>query len=155
MDSEEMRSALRARHQVRVVEANEEGFAARDLPAGVYGFTGSAGLAAPLFAARRYRNFEIHHLRDGEVVIVGFVTPREAEQLRLANAPIALTIYPDVQGEASEIVAIPYSHIAPHREYSIRNTAGLELHVLSLPPVEASTPAIRGSSFAVSTPTRM
>jgi len=123
--------------------------------AGVYGFTGSAGLAAPLFGARRYRNFEIHHLRDGEVVIVGFVTPREAEQLRLANGPIALTIYPDVQGEASEIVAIPYSRIAQHRQYSIRNTAGLALHVLSLPPVEASTPAIRESSFAVSTPTRM
>jgi hypothetical protein len=127
--SESARAEVRARHRVRLVEPHEEGSAAAELPSGVYGFTGSAGLAAPLFAARRYRNFEVHHLADGDVVIVGFVTPEEAERLHRAQAPFQLTIYPDVEGEATTITAISYSRIAQHRQYSVRNTAGLVLHV--------------------------
>jgi hypothetical protein len=127
--SEAARVALRTAHRVRVVEPDEEGSAAADLPPGVYGFTGSAGLAAPLFAARRYRNFEIHHLHDGDIAIIGFVTPADAERLRAAHAPLELTVYPDSEGSAAEIVAISYSRIAQHRQYSIRNTPGLVLHV--------------------------
>ena len=119
---------LRSRHVVRLVETDEEGSAAADLPKGVYGFTGSAGLAAPLFSAQRYRNFEVHHLHDGDVVIVGFVTRAEAEQLRRSLKPIELTVYPEVEGDATEITAISYSRIA-HRQYSIGNTPGLVLHV--------------------------
>lgn len=127
--SEDARVAIRSNHRVRLVQPEEEGSAAADLPRGVYGFTGSAGLAAPLFAARRYRNVEVHHLHDGDVVIVGFVTPAEAGRLRGAPAPIELTIYPDIEGDATAIVAISYSRIAQHRQYSIRNTPGLVLHV--------------------------
>ena len=127
--SEHARAMVRTRHHVRLVEPHEEGSAAADLPRGVYGFTGSAGLAAPLFAARRYRNFEVHHLPEGDVVIVGFVTATEAERLRTSHTPIELTVYPDVEGEAIEITAISYSRIAQHRQYSIRNTPGLVLHV--------------------------
>jgi hypothetical protein len=127
--SDSARAAVRERHRVRLVEPHEEGSAAADLPRGVYGFTGSAGLAAPLFAARRYRNFEVHHLDGGDVVIVGFVTPADAERLRTAQTPFELTIYPDVEGDATEISAISYSRIARHRQYSIRNTPGLVLHV--------------------------
>jgi hypothetical protein len=123
------RDALRTAHRVRLVEPAEEGSAAADLPRGVYGFTGSAGLAAPLFAARRYRNFEIHHLHDGEVAIIGFVTPSAAARLRAADAALELTVYPDVEGAATEAVAISYSRIAQHRQYSVRNTPGLVLHV--------------------------
>ncbi len=119
---------LRQRHGVRLVESHEEGSAAADLPRGVYGFTGSAGLAAPLFSAQRYRNFEVQHLHDGDVVIVGFVTVAEAEQLRSSATPIELTIYPEAEGDATEITAISYSRIA-HRQYSIRNTPGLGLQV--------------------------
>jgi hypothetical protein len=127
--SESSRVALRAEHLVRLVEPHEEGSAAADLPGGVYGFTGSAGLAAPLFAARRYRNFEIHHLANGDVAIVGFVTEADAERLRTSHTPIDLTIYPDVEGDATEIASISYARIAQHRQYSIRNTPGLVLHV--------------------------
>jgi hypothetical protein len=126
---EAAREALRLAHRVRLVEPAEEGSAAADLPRGVYGFTGSAGLAAPLFAARRYRNFEIHHLHDGEVAIIGFVTASDATRLRAADASLELTVYPDVEGLASEAVAIAYSRIAQHRQYSVRNTPGLVLHV--------------------------
>ena len=127
--SEDARVAIRSDHQVRLVEPHEEGLAAANLPRGVYGFTGSAGLAAPLFANRRYRNFEIHHLRDGDIVIVGFVTPAQADVLGRAHAPLALTIYPDIEGDATAITSISYSRITHHRQYSIRNTPGLVLHV--------------------------
>jgi hypothetical protein len=126
--SEGARALVRSRHHVRLVETHEEGSAAADLPRGVYGFTGSAGLAAPLFTAQRYRNFEVHHRHDGAVMIVGFVTVVEAEQLRSSLRPIELTIYPEMEGDATEITAISYSRIT-HRQYSIRNTPGLGLQV--------------------------
>lgn len=127
--SETPRVALRSAHQVRLVESKEEGAAAADLPPGVYGFTGSPGLAAPLFAERRYRNFEVHHLRDGSVAIVGFVTPALAAILAVSDQLLAITIYPDAEGDSTEIVSIPYSRIVHHRQYSVRNAAGLELQV--------------------------
>ena len=109
----------------------EEGSAAADLP-GVYGFTGSPGLAAPLFAERRYRNFEIHHRRDGAVAIVGFVTTAIAAALQGTHEPVVVTIYPDIDGDSTEIVAIPYARIEHHRQYSVRNAAGLDLRVRPL-----------------------
>jgi hypothetical protein len=113
---------------VRLVEPHEEGSAAADLPRGVYGFTGSAGLAAPLFAARRYRNFEIHHLHDGDVVIVGFVTPAVSDRLRTSHVPLEVTVYPDIHDDATVIVAISYARIA-HRDFAVRGTPGLVLRV--------------------------
>ena len=127
--ADDARGLLRNTHRVRLVEPREEGSAAADLPPGVYGFTASAGLAAPLFASRRYRNFEIHHCHDGDIVIVGFVTPADARRLRDAPAPLDLMVYPDVEGAATEIVAISYSRITQHHQYSVRNTPGLVLHV--------------------------
>lgn len=126
---EAARVALRSAHQVRLVESNEEGSAAADLPPGVYGFTGSPGLAAPLFAERRYRNFEIHHLSDGSVAIVGFATPASAAALSTGREIFAITIYPDGEGDSTEIVAIPYARIVHHRQYSIRNAASMDLQV--------------------------
>lgn len=129
MTSESARAIVRSRHRVRLVEPHEEGSAAADLPPGVYGFTGSAGLAAPLFAARRYRNFEVHHLPDGEVAIVGFVTTAEAARLRDTRTPIELMIYPDADADATEIIAIPYSRMAPHRQHAVLNAPGMVVHV--------------------------
>jgi hypothetical protein len=96
----------------------------------VYGFTGSAGLAAPLFAARRYRNFEVHHRHDGQIAIVGFVTPAEFDKLARAVAATEITLYPDATDEATEILAISYLRIAQHRQYTVRTAAGLAMHVL-------------------------
>ena len=129
-DAEARRAQLRHAHRVRLVRPDEEGSAAADLPSGVYGFTGSAGLAAPLFAARRYRNFEVHHRHDGQIVIVGFVTPPDRDRLAAAAEPIDVTAYPDATDEATEIVAISYGRIAPHRQHTVRSAAGLAMHVL-------------------------
>jgi hypothetical protein len=130
--SQEARVRLRKAHGVRPVHVHEEGFAAADLPAGTYGFTGSPGLAAPLFAEQRYRNFEIHRLDGTEVAIVGFVSARDLALLRDAREVVPVTIYPDAEGEALEIVSIPYSRIAQHRQYSILNAAAMTLRVWPL-----------------------
>jgi hypothetical protein len=141
------RKQLRATHGVRLVQSHEEGTAAAKLPEGVYGFTGSPGLAAPLFAQRRYRNFEVHHC-NGDVFIVGFVSPADEARLTGRDAssagdPVEVTVYPDPEGDATRIVAIGYSSIVQHRQYSIRNAAGVRLRVRPLgqfvPPGSAPT----------------
>ena len=72
--------ALRQQHQVRLVEGNEEGSGVNILPNGVFGFTYSPALPnAPLFATRRYRAYETHKTSAGEVFVVGFATPEEAD----------------------------------------------------------------------------
>lgn len=143
------RKQLRATHGVRLVQSHEEGTAAAKLPEGVYGFTGSPGLAAPLFAQRRYRNFEVHHCH-GDVVIVGFVSPNDEARLSRRDAasspsdPIEITVYPDPEGDATRIVAIGYSSIVQHRQYSVRNAAGITLRVRPTGPIApggASPPA--------------
>jgi hypothetical protein len=129
-DGELLRTRFRNAHQVRLVRSEEEGCAAAHLPRGVYGFTGSAGLAAPLFAARRYRNFEVHHRHDGQIAIVGFVTAADLAKLARAGEASDVILYPDRTAEAAEIVAITYSRIAQHHQYTVRTAAGLAMQVL-------------------------
>jgi hypothetical protein len=144
--SDAARERLRAEHRVRLVQAHEEGTAAHDLPAGVYGFTGSPGLAAPLFAVRRYRNFEVHHLPDDGVAIIGFVSAQTAARLSQASDPLDVTIYPDVEGEATEIVAVRYAEIAQHRQYSVRNAPGMSLRIIQVPVATGHVPDTYESS---------
>jgi hypothetical protein len=129
VSSERGREALRQAHGVRLVAASEEGMAAADLPAGVYGFTSSPALASPMFAVRRYRNFEVHRLPGGPAV-VGFVTPDEAARLSTATSDATqIRLFPDTEGEATVIVAIGYDRIAYHRQYSVLNAEAITLNV--------------------------
>jgi hypothetical protein len=130
---EAARERLRANHGVRLVQPHQEGTAAADLPQGTYGFTGSPGLAAPLFAVRRYRNFEIHHWAD-DIAIVGFVSLVDAARLVNHDDAIEVTIYPDAEGDRTELVAVSYTQITQHRQYAIRNAPGLTLVVRPLAP---------------------
>lgn len=126
---EDARSALRRAHGVQLVAANQEGTSAAELSAGVYGFTSSPALASPLFATRRYRNFEVHRLADGPAV-VGFVTADDAAKLATAaDAPVDLQLLPDCDADASSIVAIAYDSIVHHRQYSVRNAGAIALRV--------------------------
>ncbi len=127
------REKVRATHKVRLVTSHEEGSAAAEVPVGVYGFTNSAGLAAPLFATQHYRNFEMHHLPNGEVAIVGFVAPEDARRLATATAAVTITIFPEIHGHATEIVTIAYSQIVHRRQYAVRNLAGISLQVAPEP----------------------
>lgn len=126
---ESAREALRREHGVRAVTAAEEGVAAEDLPAGTYGFTGSPLLASPLFAAQRYRNFEVHRLPSGPAVI-GFVSAADAAKLtRGQDGILTIRLYPDAEGEATTIVSISYDRVVQHRQYAIRNADALTLQV--------------------------
>ena len=129
---EAAREALRREHGVRAVTRDEEGFAAARLSAGVFGFTGSPALESPLFAERRHRTFEIHHLPNGTIALVGFVSPAEASQLMrgASDTAVKLTVHPDIEGEATVIVSIPYDRIAHHRQYLVRPMAGIEIQVV-------------------------
>jgi len=115
---------LRTVHQVRLVAAAEEGTGVDALPGGVYGFTYSPGLPnAPLFAARRYRSYEIHKLPSGEVFIIGFVT-REATAALSSDSETTIQVQPEPEAPATMLAAIPYSRIRQHRQYSMPNQHG-------------------------------
>ena len=129
VSTESAREALRREHGVTLVTGAQEGVAASDLPAGVYGFTSSPALASPLFATRRYRNFEVHRVSTGPVVL-GYTTPSEAARLtRDADEVVTIRLYPDAEGEASALVCISYDRIVQHRQYSVRNAEAITLHV--------------------------
>lgn len=123
--------ALRQEHHVRIVTAEEEGSGVDTLPVGVYGFTYSPGLHnAPLFTTRRFRSFETHKI-DGEVFVVGFVTPEAAQQLA-GGAEATLVVQPEPDDQASAIVKIPYSRIRFHKQYSAPNQHGFTVTVNKL-----------------------
>ena len=137
VSSEAARETLRRDHGVRLVTAAEEGSPAEALPANVYGFTASPVLASPLFANRRYRNFEVHRLAVG-VRLIGFVSPAAASELAHPGSDtVSVTVYPDAEGDATAIVSIPYDRIAQHRQYAIRNAEAITLRVMTAPAVSA------------------
>src|SRR5215211_5564017 len=117
--------ALRVAHQVRVVADPEEGSGVDALPGGVYGFTYSPGLHnAPLFAAPRYRSYEIHKLPSGEVFLIGYATGDAARELSVASAEITIQIHPRAEDAYATVVTIPYSRIRRHRQYAAPNQEG-------------------------------
>ena len=116
---------LRTVHQVRLVEDAEEGTGVNALPGGVFGFTYSPGLPnAPLFAARRYRSYEIHKLASGETFIIGFVSREASAQMTTSTADAVVQLQPEPEGEATTLVAVPYSRIRHHRQYAAPNQHG-------------------------------
>lgn len=123
--------ALRVAHQVRLVNDAEEGTGVNALPGGVYGFTYSPGLPnAPLFAVRRYRNYEIHKLPSGEIFIIGFTTADAAKTLSTATEEITLQVHPKPEGAFDTLVTVPYSRIRRHRQYAAPNQDGFSVTLL-------------------------
>jgi hypothetical protein len=123
--------ALRLTHQVRLVNADEEGTGVNALPGGVYGFTYSPGLpSAPLFAVRRFRSYETHKLPSGEVYVIGFTTRDTARALSTATEEMTLQIHPQPEGEHDVLVTIPYSSMRRHRQYAAPNQDGFTVTVM-------------------------
>lgn len=125
----EARKALRATHGVRLVEPSEEGFGVDQLPNGVFGFTYSPAVAAPLFSTHRYRTFEMHRLADGEAVIVGFVSAAEAAQLVAATEPLDLKLFHEPDGSADTLIAVPCARILHHRQIATPNQVSVPLRI--------------------------
>jgi hypothetical protein len=125
--------ALRARHSVRELTGEEEGTGVDRLPEGVYGFTYSpAAENMPLFKERRFRNYEVHKLAGGATLILGFVTPTEAQSLEAGETQVTLHLYPQPETESTRLVAIATDRVLRHGQHSQRGGAGLEILVGSL-----------------------
>jgi hypothetical protein len=125
----EARSALRAAHRVRLVEPAEEGFSIDQLPDGVFGFTYSPAIAAPLFMTHRYRTYEMHRITGGETMIIGFVPAAEAARLASATEPVDLALFHDAEGTADTLIAVPYSRIVHHRQIATPNQVSVPLRI--------------------------
>jgi hypothetical protein len=125
--------ALRQTHEVRLVDDTEEGTGVNALPGGVYGFTYSPGLpSAPLFAVRRYRSYETHKLRSGEIYIIGFAKADTTRALSTATEEMTLQIHPQPEGDYDVLVTVPYSAIRRHRQYAAPNQDGFTVTVMPL-----------------------
>jgi len=121
---------LRGTNRVRLVTDAEEGTGVNALPAGVYGFTYSPGLAnAPLFAVRRYRSYEIHKL-PGETIVIGFATADDAGRLASNVEEITIQVQPQPEDGRETLVQIPYSRIQQHRQHAAPNQHGFTVTVL-------------------------
>ena len=117
--------SLRHEHQVRLVAKSEEGSGVNSLPHGVYGYTYSPALPnAPLFADRRYRSYETHKIVSGEVYVIGYATPQDAERIDTATETATVRIQPQPEGSCVTLVKIPYSRIRRHRQYAAPNQDG-------------------------------
>jgi hypothetical protein len=128
----EARNAQRAQHKVRLVTQEEEGFGIDQLPDGVYGFTYSPAIAAPLFATHRYRTYEMHRLAGGDALILGFVPAAVSARLASATEPIDISLFHDVEGEADTLIAVPYSRIIHHRQIATPNQVSVPLRIAPL-----------------------
>jgi hypothetical protein len=109
--------ALRARHQVRPLQPDEEGFSVTRLPPGVYGFAYAPGQdEVPVFAGHSYHSFEIHKLTDGVLFLLGFVTPEEAQALEAGQPGAAVTLYPAPWEDSQVLVSVPANRmVAPNK----------------------------------------
>lgn len=126
---EAARERLRQQHQVTLVDPSREGHAIDAQPGGTFGFTFAPAIAAPIFRQHAYRSYEMHRLRSGEAAVVGFVTPAEARRLAGGSDEVDVHLFPAPEGDATELVAITYDRIRQHRQYSVRNGAGITLRV--------------------------
>ena len=113
---------IRASHGVRLVGDREEGTGVNALPCGVYGYTYSPGLPnAPLFAMRRYRNYETHKLANGEVFVIAYADANTAQQIAAAAEDVTVRVHPEPNPDADIIVKIPYSRIHQNRQHTTPN----------------------------------
>ena len=124
------RLALREEHGVRPLTEEEEGTGIDQLPEGVYGFTCAVGQwDAPLFRKKIFLSYEMHKRRDGSPVLVGYVSPEDAERMKPREGVVTIHLFPDRQEGATELVSIPLERVRRHRQHSERTGRGLELEL--------------------------
>jgi hypothetical protein len=114
--------SLRDKYQLRVVSSEEEGCGVDALPNGVYGFTYSPGLpSAPMFATRRYRNYETQKRADGSTYVLGFTSPEVAAQLDAGVEEVTVELFPEPSDDAAVHVALAYARMIQNRQHAAPN----------------------------------
>lgn len=113
MTPDDAAAHLRSERNLRALTPEEEGNPVSVLPAGIYGFTYSPSFElTPLFASKRFRNFEYHKLADGSVELVGYVTAVEAEHVRSGVGGFEVQLYPDPTAESNQLASLPMDRLA-------------------------------------------
>lgn len=119
----------RSTRGLRALSEEESGSGHERLPAGVYGFTYSpCEDNFPLFNRRDLRSYETHKLKDGSVVLLGFLTASDKNELdggKTAN----LHLFAEPKDDAAELVEVPLARVVKHVEASQRKGTGLEIQV--------------------------
>ena len=106
------REALRAGHGLRAITSQEEGHDVKHLPAGIYGFTAApAAPELPLFIQPIVRCTEVHKTADGEICLIGYVDPAEAQAIEHGSEPVRSNLYPEPRDKATALIALPMSRI--------------------------------------------
>ena len=99
--------ALRSERKLRALTTTEEGTDIYHLPNGVFGFSYAPGLKeVPIYSKRHYHGFEIHRLSNGEVHVVGFVTPGEKAQFESSKQAVQVKIFPDPWEASTELISV-------------------------------------------------
>ena len=112
---------IRAQHQVRLMETSQEGCAIGKLPPGVFGFAYAPGQDdVPVFAKCDYHCFEVHKAADGAEYVIGFATSEEAQKINRLEDGASVALFPDAQGGAQTLVAVPCSHILAPKKLLVR-----------------------------------
>jgi hypothetical protein len=119
---EQQRAAVRAKHQVKLVEDKNEGFSLHKQPEGTYGFTYSPTAEdIPVFGKRPYQAFEVHKLANGEYII-GFLTPEAFAQVNASTGnQVSVQLYPESWQSATEFVVIHFDRIAKSKRQPSRD----------------------------------
>jgi len=99
------REEFRKQHQVRLVGSALEGTGVDLQPNGTYGFTYSPAASAPMFASRKFQNFEIHKSLEGAKFILGYVTAAEAAEIA-KKVHVDIKFYPDAFEQSTEMVCL-------------------------------------------------
>ncbi|GIU76959.1 MAG: hypothetical protein KatS3mg005_0197 [Bryobacteraceae bacterium] len=129
------RQALRARAQVRLIQAEEEGLGIRRLPEGVYGFSSAASSdEIPLFSKPIYGAFEVHKLAGGEVAWIGYVRESDYERFEKGGEPFDMELYPEPYGDATRLVSVPAARVDRRRPQAREN--GMPMRVEVAPRIE-------------------
>lgn len=115
LSDERDREAIRVRHGVRTLAKEEEGSPLRNLPKGVYGFTGAPATETPLFSKRAFRGFEVHKDKQGGEWLVGYFIPKHAEAVNAGSDVVEAELYPDKFGEATQLLAVSMARIIPNK----------------------------------------
>lgn len=107
---------LRSERGLRALTPAEEGLAMQQLPNGIFGFSFAPGYSeTPVYSRRPYQCFELHKLENGEIHVIGLVTPEDKEKLG-SGKEATVSIYPEPFKSATELVSVADRRIAPARK---------------------------------------
>lgn len=108
---------LRSERGLRALTSQEEGTDIYHLPNGVFGFTYAPGLKeVPVYSKQHYHGFEIHRLANGEVHVVGYVTPDESTKISSSKEAAQAVVFPEPWEKSTELISLAGSRLQPAKK---------------------------------------